>query len=145
MERLCDYGYVDDAAYCRTYFRQAARRGKGRRRIERELQQKGVAPAVITDALDAMIDEASASSGADAEGAGGGGYAEDSWASDSDARLYDEAARALDVAEKMRRQQLAAEKKVDEAFLARVGRRLYALGYAQGLIYHVLHTLRDRA
>ena len=42
LEKLKDYGYVNDEAYADELARRAAESGKGRQRIKKELQEKGV-------------------------------------------------------------------------------------------------------
>jgi regulatory protein len=54
VARLKEYGYLDDAAFAETYARLRQQNEKlGQRRVRRNLQQKGVAPALITDTLEA--------------------------------------------------------------------------------------------
>ncbi len=51
MHRL---GYLDDARFASVYARQRAERGYGPVKIRHELAHKGVSPAVIETALDAL-------------------------------------------------------------------------------------------
>ena len=54
VTRLKECGYLDDAAFAETYARLRQQNEKlGQRRVRQNLQQKGVAPALITDTLDA--------------------------------------------------------------------------------------------
>ncbi len=57
MERLQELGYVDDEAYAKSYAADAARKGKGKLRIARELQQKGAGGRVTKEALDALSED----------------------------------------------------------------------------------------
>ena len=51
------YGYVDDAKVARAYIRDCARfHPRGWLRLQRELTEKGVAPAIITAALEEARD-----------------------------------------------------------------------------------------
>jgi regulatory protein len=52
--RLREYGYLDDAAFAETYARLRQQNEKlGERRVRQDLQQKGVATALISETLDA--------------------------------------------------------------------------------------------
>ena len=54
VARLKEYGYLDDAAFAETYARLRQQNEKlGQRRVRQNLQQKGVAPALITDTIEA--------------------------------------------------------------------------------------------
>jgi regulatory protein len=54
VTRLKECGYLDDAAFAETYARLRQQNEKlGQRRVRQNLQHKGVAPALITDTLDA--------------------------------------------------------------------------------------------
>ena len=55
----------------------------------------------------------------------------------------DDRALAMEIGEKMVRQQRENGKDRDEKFFARVGRRLAGLGYDSGTIYSVLGKLRQ--
>lgn len=118
--KLQEYRYLDDAAYAASYIRQAAARGKGRRKIEQELAAKGVSSADLEDAWIFLEEE-------------GGEEA---------ASIFDEKKRALEIGVKMTRQQLQDGKELDEKFLARVGRRLSGQGYSADVVYFVLGKLR---
>ena len=56
-QRLEELGYVDDGAYAARYAADAARKGKGRLRIERELSQKGMDAQTAKDAIEALSGE----------------------------------------------------------------------------------------
>jgi len=52
MARLVDYGYIDDAAFCKEYLRTKLDRGAvGRRKIRYDLSQKGITGEIIEAAL----------------------------------------------------------------------------------------------
>lgn len=53
VDKLCEYGYVDDAEYCRQYV-SAYSRKFGSRRIETDLRSKGVDFNLIEDALEEL-------------------------------------------------------------------------------------------
>lgn len=120
---LRDYNYVNDKEYCIMYFREACRKGKGRRRIEQELITKKVKPNVIREALDQYISE------------GNLDYEE----------LLEEVGtekdRALEIGLKMLRQHTELGKSADKNFMAKVGRRLVSLGYDNSILYSVIGTL----
>jgi regulatory protein len=119
MVSLREYGYVNDYTYVQAYYRQAAAKSKGRRRIETELLNKGVSRQVVTGAIEELLEEA-----------------------DEDLLLADERGRALEVGRKMARQQQLDGKPLDHRFSARVGRRLASLGYTADTIYYVLRKFQ---
>jgi regulatory protein len=52
--RLCEYGYLDDAAFAETYARLRHENEKlGQRRVQQDLQRKGVDKELITETLEA--------------------------------------------------------------------------------------------
>jgi regulatory protein len=54
LVRLREHGYLDDAAFAETYARLRQQNEKlGQRRVRQDLQQKGVASALIAETLDA--------------------------------------------------------------------------------------------
>jgi len=56
--RFCDLGLLDDTAYAETFARDRfLRAGYGRRRIEQDLQRKGVAACDIAVAIERVVDE----------------------------------------------------------------------------------------
>ena len=57
VERLRELGYLDDASYARTYASDAARKGKGKLRIARELAQKGAEAKTAKEALEAVAED----------------------------------------------------------------------------------------
>ena len=56
-DRLEELGYVDDASYAARYAADAARKGRGRLRIARELVQKGLNADAAKKAIDALAAE----------------------------------------------------------------------------------------
>lgn len=117
LEMLREYKYVDDAGYCRNYYMQGCRKGRGRRRIEQELEQKKISRSVIRESLDDFLSEENPDYG------------------DIIGETLTEKERALNVAEKMLREHKVTGKPVDKAFCAKVGRRLTAMGYDGSSIY----------
>ena len=57
VTRLQELGYVDDEAYARSFASDAARKGKGRLRIARELAQKGADAQTAKAALEAVAED----------------------------------------------------------------------------------------
>ncbi len=120
---LRDYNYVNDREYCVLYYREACRKGKGRRRIEQELLTKKVKLETIRGALDDYICEDNSDHAELMEEVG------------------TEKERALEVGRKMLRQHLELGKEADKNFMAKVGRRLVSLGYDSQVLYSVIGTL----
>ena len=56
LEKMKDYGYVDDETYAASYTAGASKR-KGSRLIQLELRQKGVDEQIIDSALSSLTDE----------------------------------------------------------------------------------------
>jgi regulatory protein len=58
VKRLREYGYLDDAAFAETYARLRKENEKlGARRVRQALGQKGVAPAIIDEAIEARYSD----------------------------------------------------------------------------------------
>ncbi len=57
IDRLQELGYLDDEAYAKSFASDAARKGKGRLRIARELAQKGADAATAKAAIEAAAEE----------------------------------------------------------------------------------------
>lgn len=58
VKRLRKYGYLDDAAFAETYARLRKENEKlGARRVRQSLNQKGVAPAIINETIEARYGE----------------------------------------------------------------------------------------
>ena len=105
------------------YYKEAARKGKGRRRIEQELLNKKISKSVIRDALDEFVSEENPEYQEMIEDVGS------------------ESERALAVGRKMLSQHLELGKTADKNFMAKVGRRLMSLGYDSSILYSVIGTL----
>ena len=123
IQYLRDYNYVDDRMYCVMYYKEAARKGKGRRRIEQELLNKKISKSAIRDALDEFVSEENPEYQEMIEDVGS------------------ESERALAVGRKMLSQHLELGKPADKNFMAKVGRRLMSLGYDSSILYSVIGTL----
>lgn len=123
IDYLKEYKYINDYDYCKAYYREGCRKGKGRRRIEQELINKKVNKRVIADALDDFTSEDSFEYQELVEEVG------------------TEKERALEVGRKMLRQHMELGKEADKNFMARVGRRLMTLGYDTSVLYSVIGTL----
>ncbi|HEY7884029.1 MAG TPA: regulatory protein RecX, partial [Cellvibrionaceae bacterium] len=52
LDWLASLNYLNDERYAEAFIRSALMKGRGPLRIKRELQQKGVAPAIINHAFD---------------------------------------------------------------------------------------------
>ncbi len=61
---------------------------------------------------------------------------------EGEADIFDEKARALEIAINMADRQLEDGKDLDDKFMARVGRRLAGQGYSADTAYYVLGKLR---
>ncbi len=59
VEKLCNYGYVNDAEFCRMYI-EAYGKKSGVRKLRAELRAKGVAGEIIDNALSEMNDRTDA-------------------------------------------------------------------------------------
>ena len=57
VTRLQELGYLDDEAYAKSFASDAARKGKGKLRIARELAQKGADSATAKAAIEAAAEE----------------------------------------------------------------------------------------
>jgi regulatory protein len=123
IDFLKDYDYINDIRYCQSYYKQACRKGRGRKRIEQELQNKKISKGVIKDALDEMLSD------------------ENPDYDDIMEELLTERERALKVGQKMLVNQLGEGKPIDKNFMAKVGRRLMSLGYGGDVVYSVIGEL----
>lgn len=128
---LKEYRYLDDERYCKEYFRYAKAKGRADGRIVKELAAKGVSPELARNAIEDARSEADAERSA----AGTSDFFEQT---ETDDRVL-----AMEIGEKMARQQRENGKDRDEKFFARVGRRLAGLGHDSGTIYSVLGKLRQ--
>lgn len=127
MGMLREYKYVDDSHYCVCYYKEACRKGRGRRRIEQELERKRVPRSVIRETLDQFLSEDNPE-----------------W-EDIREELLTEKERAMAAAEKMLNNHLSEGREADRKFFAKVGRRLVSLGYGSEVVYGVIGAImRDR-
>jgi len=55
LEDLVRLGYLDDRRFASQFVRERARRGIGRLRVHRELEQRGIDPDLAREALDEQI------------------------------------------------------------------------------------------
>ena len=117
IARFSEYGYLDDSAYCRAYFRYAFEKGKGKRKVFQELRQKGVDSLTIENAFEDYLQE--------------------------EENEYDERAMALAEAEKVLRiAGVSRDEEIPEKILGRIARRLGSKGYGGETIYGVIGELR---
>lgn len=120
LAMLEEYGYIDDRKYCCAYYLYGCRKGRGRRRIEQELESKKISRIVIRESLDEFLSEENPDYCQIIE------------------ETLTEKDRARTVGEKMLKEQVASGKAVDKNFCAKVGRRLTAMGYDGSVIYSVI-------
>ena len=126
IDMLREYNYVNDKKYCCDYYIQGCRKGRGRRRIEQDLEQKKIERRVIRETLDQFLSE------------------ENPDYDEIMSETLTEKKRAMCVGDKMLREHIASGKSVDKAFCAKVGRRLISLGYSSEVIYSVIgHVMRE--
>ncbi len=120
LEMLREYRYVDDKKYCCDYYMYGCRKGRGRRRIERELEQKKIKRDIIRESLEEFLSE---------------GNPDYEYIMEE---TLTEKERAMHIGQKMLKEQLSLGKDVDKAFCAKVGRRLISMGYDGDSIYGVI-------
>lgn len=114
---FCQCGYLDDGAYCLSYFRYAFGRGKGKKKVFYELREKGVDQTVMEIAFEDFQEE--------------------------EGEAFDERARAFAEAEKvLRLSDLSPGEPVSEKIVARIGRKLQSKGYSSDVIYSVIGQVR---
>lgn len=113
-KELANRGYIDDKAYASRQAVLSARSGKAERLIRQELLRKGLSGEDINSAIESLKEE--------------------SGESEYD-RAYAQALKILPLPEE-------DEEKPDEKKLAKLGRRLSALGYTPGIIYSILDKYR---
>ncbi len=151
---MIDYKYLDDYSYCISYFRYAYSKQRGRRRIVRELAEKGVDRELIETAYDDYCAEENGYENGDENSYENG-------EANGEARI-DEYAMALEIARKeiakVAGRGLTAEAsdeedeetadnqkskyRIDEKLVARIGRKLNSRGFAMDDIYRVLSEIR---
>ena len=158
---MIDYKYLDDYSYCISYFRYAYSKKRGRRRIVRELAEKGVDRELIETAYDDYCAEENG----EAYGyENGDENSYENGEANGEARI-DEYAMALEIARKeiakyvgrgltaeaSDEQEEQAEEtadnqkskyRIDEKLVARIGRKLDSRGFAMDDIYRVLSEVR---
>ncbi len=108
-----EYGYLDDSRYCLAYFDYAFGRGKGKRRVFAELQEKGVDPQTIEIAFEEY---------------GPAGSEEE--------RAWIEAEKILRLSE------IGEDEPVPEKVRGRIARRLQTKGYSSDVIYKVIGGMK---
>ena len=119
LRELTERGYVNDAAFSRHYIQRAMDAGKGKRRIERELIEKGIDGSMAKDLVVQVAEEA----------------------------MHSETERAFFQAQKLLNLlPLEAEEAempgLTEKQLGKVARRLSSLGYDSSTIYEIIGRLR---
>ena len=120
---LREYNYVNDERFCQLYFREAALKGKGRRRIEQELINKKINPGLVRRTLQDLLSEDNPEYDSLIE------------------EILPQKERALKLGRKMLRIHLEDGREPDKNFMAKVGRRLVSQGYGQDVLYSVIGTL----
>ena len=132
LEMLKDYGYVNDSAYAQAIAQRAADSGKGSRRIEAELRQKGLEKELARDAASEYKEDDYSRALEIAKKMAAGAVPGASFGSDPDASV---SAVPEDPEEKKeyyaQRQRLAGK----------ISRKLASLGYEAGVIYAVLEDV----
>ncbi len=110
LEYLREMGYLNDVSYCREFFTYAFGKGWGMRRVNARLRELGVGKPDIEQAVAAYEEE----------------Y-------ETDMRQADRSR-----AEKQGEKIAASCGGTDEKALAKIGRRLTALGYDADIVYQVV-------
>ena len=111
LEKLADYGYINDEAFARGFAEKGRREGKGARRIETELRKRGIDPQLARDAATSECES-------------------------ERERALAEARRILE-----KSGGLPSEYDQKRKTMARISRRLAALGYGASVIYSVLEEI----
>lgn len=117
IEELKSFGYINDARYCEEYFRYGKQKSKSDSRIIREIAGKGISAEFARNIIEDLRAESA------------GEYEEDRQI-------------AMNTALKMAQIRLEEGKVPDDKFFAKVGRRLFQLGYDSGTIYGVIADLK---
>lgn len=142
LEKLRDYGFVNDRTYAETYAGRAAEGGKSSRRIEAELRQKGLEKDLAKEAAsDHKEDEYARALGIAKSIAGNsfGDGASDTLPNRTGlAASFDEAADDNDRSSFEARKQSYAQR---QKLAGKISRKLSALGYDAGIIYSVLEEI----
>lgn len=120
LNMLEEYGYIDDTSYCRNYYVEACRKGRGHRRIIQELERKKIkrkdSEAVLAEFLSEENPEYRQLMN----------------------EILTEKQRALKTAVRMLNEARAEGRETDNNFMAKVARRLYGLGFGSETIYSVM-------
>ena len=123
LERLKDYGYLDDLRFAKEFLRSSRKKSWSLSRIKRALREKGVEGDTIEQAFYEALDEAELS---------------------EDGTLMDDRETALKLGSKLAGQQLGSGKPADKKFLSKLGRKLTSLGYDTGCCFYVINKIRDQ-
>ena len=120
LNMLEESGYMDDTSYCRNYYVEACRKGRGHRRIIQELERKKIkrkdSEAVLAEFLSEENPEYRQLMN----------------------EILTEKQRALKTAVRMLNEARAEGRETDNNFMAKVARRLYGLGFGSETIYSVM-------
>lgn len=119
IEEMKSLGYINDARYCEEFFRYGKGKARSEGRIIREMVQKGISPEFARNMI------------------------EDMKARDEE-EYEDDRQTAMHTALKMAQARLEEGKPPEEKFYAKVGRRLFQLGFDSGIIYGVIADLKKR-
>ena len=162
---MIDYKYLDDYSYCISYFRYAYSKQRGRRRIVRELAEKGVDRELIETAYDDYCAEENGDENS-YENSYENGYENSYENGEASGEAHiDEYAMALEIARKEiakvagrgltaeasdeqdeeaeeTADNLKSKYRIDEKLVARIGRKLDSRGFAMDDIYRVLSEIR---
>ena len=120
IEKLIEYGYINDENYIREFFKYSKGRNLSDKRILSELELKGINAALSREVIEDFRDS-------------------EEFQSD-----WEDASLALKIAEKMRKEQMALGKPIDRAFQAKVGRRLASLGYSQSICFDAIRKVSEK-
>lgn len=110
---LKEYGYIDDINYARAYFKNEKLKLKGINRIRIELKKKGIKDRDIKLGIEKALGE-------------------------EDIDIMSELESAILIYEKMKNEQIAKGKEIDEKFRAKVFRRLISKGYENDICFKVI-------
>ena len=117
IELYKDYGYLNDARFSEEYIRFAYGKNYSRKRIERELRQKGVSTFDIEEGFIAYNAE----------------FGEESELK----HAMDEAMKVINIAG------ISPGEVLSDKIRGRIGRRLLTRGYSQSIVYAVFDKLRQ--
>ncbi len=130
LEKLKDYGYINDGAYAENMVRRGSEQGKSSRRVKAELKLKGIDPDAAGEAAEELKEGDYARALKEAEKilekAGGLPYAS----------REDDIGRTEEARERVREAYAKRQK-----IYGKISRRLAALGYEASVIYSVLEEI----